>query len=133
MATGDLARVEAGKILITGRAKDLIVRGGINVTPIQIENQLGQIEGVEDIAVVGLPDDFWGEIIAACVIPAAGAEPRALEQSILAYASKSLDPNLRPDRVVAMESFPRAGTGKVQKHLLREALAGQVRAEARSA
>jgi len=122
MATGDLARVEAGKLLITGRSKDCIVRGGINVAPILIENRLGRIEGVEDVAVVGMPDDFWGEIIVACIVPTAETDPQQLRQSVLSYSGRTLDSNLRPDRVVTMESFPRASTGKVQKHSLRSYL-----------
>ncbi len=127
MATGDLARIEAGKLHITGRSKDCIVRGGINVAPILIENQLGRVEGVADVAVVGVPDDFWGEIIVACVIPAAESDPQQVERSILRYAGKTLDTNLRPDRVVTMNSFPRSSTGKVQKHSLRGALAAAPR------
>ena len=125
MATGDLVRFESGKLHITGRSKDCIVRGGINVAPILVENQLGRIAGVEDVAVVGLPDDFWGEIIVACVIPVPGSDPQGVEAAILRHAGKSLDANLRPDRVVAMDRFPRASTGKVQKHLLRESLINQ--------
>ena len=124
MATGDLARIEAGKVHITGRIKDCIVRGGINVAPILIENQLGRVEGVEHVAVVGVPDDFWGEIIVACVIPAAGSDPQDVKRSVFQFAGKILDANLRPDRVVTMESFPRASTGKVQKFSLRSALTG---------
>ena len=89
-----------------------------------IENQLGRVDGVEHVAVVGVPDDFWGEIIVACVIPAAGFDPQDIERSIFQYAGKTLDANLRPDRVVTMDSFPRASTGKVQKFSLRSALTG---------
>jgi acyl-CoA synthetase (AMP-forming)/AMP-acid ligase II len=122
MATGDLARIESGKPHITGRSKDTIVRGGINVAPIMVENHLGRIEGVEEVAVVGVPDDFWGETIVACVIPAPETDPQGLKERIFSYAGKTLDTNLRPDRVVTMESFPRASTGKVQKHSLRSYL-----------
>lgn len=125
MATGDLARIDAGKLHITGRSKDCIVRGGINVAPVMIENQLGRIEGVEEVAVVGMPDNFWGEIIVACVIAAPETDPQQLKQTIFSHAGKSLDTNLRPDRVVTLESFPRASTGKVQKHHLRSYLTSQ--------
>lgn len=122
MATGDLARIESGKLHITGRSKDAIVRGGINVAPIMVENHLGRVEGIEEVAVVGVPDDFWGETIVACVIPAPEVDPQQLTERIFSYAGKTLDTNLRPDRVVTMESFPRASTGKVQKHSLRSYL-----------
>ena len=98
------------------------MRGGINVAPIMVENQIGQVEGVADVAVVGVPDAFWGEVIVACVIPARATDPRALERSIYTYAARSLDANLRPDRVVTMARFPRTGTGKVQKQALRDQL-----------
>jgi len=114
----------SGKLRITGRSKDIIVRGGINVAPILIENALGRVRGVEEVAAVGVPDDFWGEIIVACVIPEPGIDAAGLERDILRYATTVLDGNLRPDRVVIMTGFPRAGTGKVQKHILKAELAG---------
>ncbi len=123
MATGDLARIEDGKIHITGRSKDSIVRGGVNVAPVLIENRLGECTEIQDVAVVGLPDAFWGEIVVACVIPAPSADPEAVTRKLFAHCGRTLDPSLRPDRIVALDSFPRAGTGKVQKHALRQQLA----------
>lgn len=101
------------------------MRGGINVAPILIENQLGLVEGVDDVAVVGVPHKIWGEMIVACVIASDRFTAQDVRPSVLHHAGKRLDPNLRPDRVITKESFPRASTGKVQKHLLRGALASE--------
>ncbi len=116
--TGDLATFQSGKLEITGRVKDIIIRGGINTSPARIESALSQCPGIDDIAVVSLPHDFWGEEIIACVVGVAD------EADILSYSREVLDNHEVPDRVVFMASFPRSFIGKVLKKDLREKLAG---------
>jgi long-chain acyl-CoA synthetase len=122
--TGDAGRLVDGRLEITGRLKDLIIRGGINVSPVAVENALADIDGVGDVAVVGLPHPFWGEIIVACLEIAPGADEQAVVASAMSRAQERLAKACRPDRVVTMPAFPRATTGKIQKRLLREGLAG---------
>lgn len=122
--TGDAGRLVDGRLEITGRLKDLIIRGGINVSPVAVENALADIDGVCDVAVVGLPHAFWGEIIVACLEVAPGTDEQAVVAMAMNRARERLAKAFQPDRVVAMPAFPRATTGKIQKRLLREGLAG---------
>ncbi len=70
--TGDLALQKGQKIQISGRKKDIIIRGGVNISPARVEGVLKGMEGVDEVAVIGVPHPFWGEAIVACVIPAEG-------------------------------------------------------------
>lgn len=115
--TGDAGEFHV-KLKITGRKKDLIVRGDINVSPLAVENVIGQIEGVAEVSVVGAKDEFWGEVVVACVIPR-DQDVHELQKRIHAECMDSLSVNERPDRIVIMHEFPRAN-GKVQKHILRQ-------------
>lgn len=121
--TGDAGRLVDGRLEITGRLKDLIIRGGINVSPVAVENALAGLDGVKDVAVVGLPHPFWGESIVACLETAAGADEAAIVEAAGRRARERLAKAFQPDRVVTMAAFPRATTGKIQKRLLREGLA----------
>ncbi len=117
--TGDVARADAaGNLQITGRRKDLIIHGGVNVSPVQVEEALLRHPQVHDAAVIGVAHDYWGEEVVAFVIAdgAGGPEPVALKQ----YCGGLLPPDAVPARYHVVEAFPRASTGKVQKHLLRE-------------
>lgn len=87
MNTGDLALVKNGKIKITGRVKDIIIRGGINVSPSKLESVLSLMPDVDDVAVIGHEHDFWGEEIVACVI--AVDKGQEMEQRFLNFAEKT--------------------------------------------
>ena len=121
--TGDLVVIEDGRIEITGRVKDIVIRGGINTSPAKIESVLGQFEGIDEVAVVGLPHEFWGEEIVACVIYNESCnESRneseqfdGLEGEILNYCRAHLDSHEVPDRLVFLDEFPRSFIGKVLK------------------
>ncbi|QYJ06515.1 class I adenylate-forming enzyme family protein [Qipengyuania flava] len=122
--TGDLGTMDArGYVKITGRVKEMIIRGGENLFPVEIENVLLEHSDVAQVAVVGLPDEKWGEIVAAFVRVADGAEfdPAALK----AHCRSILAAQKTPSVWVAVKDYPMTGSGKVQKFQLRDAyLAG---------
>ena len=123
MPSGDVGQMEGDALIITGRLKDLIIRGGLNVSPVAVENVLLREPGVQEVAVVGLPHDFWGETIVACLVAEAGADVDTLQISIHLRCAKELGEGMRPDRYVWLDTLPRASTGKVQKHVLVRQLA----------
>lgn len=117
--TGDLATMdERGYIRIVGRKKDLIIRGGQNVYPAEIEEYLVGHPAVREAAVVGVPGELGREEIWAFVIP----EPSAnlTEREVIAYCREALEAYKIPDQVRFVEDFPRSALGKPQKFLLRE-------------
>ena len=118
MPSGDVGRMEGDALVITGRLKDLIIRGGLNVTPVTVENVLLREPGVQEVAVVGLPHDFWGESIVACLVAEAGTDVDTLQANLHCRCAKDLGEGMRPDRYVWLDALPRASTGKVQKHVL---------------
>lgn len=122
--TGDVGKLEDGFLHITGRIKDLIIRGGVNISPRAVENVLGDLPGVEDVAVVGIPHEFWGEELVACVQASAEVDPVALEAAIRRRCRERLARSYQPDRVAILPTFPRAVTGKVQKGILQRNLKG---------
>ncbi len=117
--TGDLGyRDEEGYFFIVGRKKEMIIRGGENVYPKEIEERLYRHPDILEAAVVGLPDPVWGEKVAAFIIPKPGASPAA--EAILAYCQEHLARFKCPEEVIFMESFPKTATGKIQKGKLKQ-------------
>jgi malonyl-CoA/methylmalonyl-CoA synthetase len=115
--TGDLARRDPdGYLRILGRSKELIITGGLNVYPREVEEVLLGHPDVAEVAVVGAPSEEWGEVVTAFVVPAGRA--RAAE-SLLTFAAEQLAPFKRPRRVHFVKSLPRNALGKVLKHELR--------------
>jgi fatty-acyl-CoA synthase len=115
--TGDLAYRDAdGYFFLVDRARDMYISGGENVYPAEVERVLRRHPAVEDIAVVGVPDDTWGEAGVAYVIPEAHADPAPEE--IIAYCEGRLARYKWPKSVFFRQSFPRTSLGKVRKHLL---------------
>ena len=118
--TGDLGRIDAdGYIHIVGRAKDLVISGGFNVYPKEVESEIDAIEGVLESAVFGAPHPDFGEGVTAVVVP----KPSAVldEAAILAALAGRLAKFKAPKRVFVVEALPRNAMGKVQKAALREA------------
>ncbi len=127
MATGDVAEFADGKLTITGRTKDMIIKGGINVAPIAIENSISRIQGVKDVAVIGVRHEFWGEIIVACIQPRDMENANALKLEVQNHCAHHLATIHRPDHIAIVAELPRAMNGKIQKHILRDEMADKFR------
>ena len=118
--TGDLVTMdERGYTTITGRSRDMIIRGGENLYPKEIEEVLFTHPKVADVAVVGLPDDTWGEIVGAFVRDVDRAAP-ATDAELRAFVREHLAPQKTPAVWFHVEEFPLTPSGKVQKFLIRE-------------
>jgi malonyl-CoA/methylmalonyl-CoA synthetase len=117
--TGDVGRFDAdGCVTLVGRSKDLIISGGYNVYPAEVEGWINDMPGVAESAVVGAPHPDFGEAVVAVVVPRAGAQVDGAE--IIARL-KTLIANFKvPKRVFVVPELPRNAMGKVQKNLLRE-------------
>jgi malonyl-CoA/methylmalonyl-CoA synthetase len=116
--TGDLARIGAdGYVSIVGRAKDLIISGGLNVYPKEIERVIDELPGVVESAVIGIPHPDFGEAVAAVVVATPGAAPD--ETTVIAAVRERLAGFKVPKRVWFADSLPRNAMGKVQKNALR--------------
>ena len=120
LATGDLGTLDAaGYLAITGRAKDLIIRNGFNVSPAEVENALLTCAGVAEVAVVGVPDAKTGERAIAFVTPSGSAEPTLADLTSHLAALGMAKPKW-PEEIRVVETFPRTASGKVQKYVLRQ-------------
>ncbi|MFV6031532.1 AMP-binding protein [Streptomyces sp. NPDC056264] len=120
MHTGDLAVIrEDGYVQIVGRIKDMIIRGGENVYPREIEEFLYGYPKIADVQVVGVPDERYGEEILACVIPRDPADPPTLED-VTAFCRDRLAHYKIPRRVEILTEFPMTVSGKVRKVELRQ-------------
>ncbi|MEV0010077.1 AMP-binding protein [Streptomyces sp. NPDC047973] len=120
MHTGDLAVMrEDGYVQITGRIKDMIIRGGENVYPREIEEFLHGHPKIADVQVVGVPDERYGEEILACVIPRDPADPPTRDE-IAAYCRERLAHYKIPRELRILDAFPMTVSGKVRKVELRE-------------
>jgi long-chain acyl-CoA synthetase len=117
--TGDLGTMDArGCVRVTGRVKEMIIRGGENLFPAEIENILLEHPDVAEVAVVGVPDPHWGESVACFVRPAAGADLDVA--SLRAHCRANLAPQKTPAHWIAMTEWPMTGSGKIQKFVLRD-------------
>jgi len=125
--TGDLCAMDArGYCTVEGRLKDMIIRGGENIYPRELEELLFRHPKVGEVAVIGVPHEKWGEEVAAFIRPVAGAVIDKDEMT--AYMRASLAPHKTPKHWFVVDSFPLTGSGKIQKYKLREAWAkGKVR------
>ena len=118
--TGDLARIRAdGYVVITGRLKDLIVRGGVNISPVDTENTLAGHPDVDGVAVVGWPDDRLGERLCAVIT---SDTPLDLKGLIDFCEQSGLPRRCWPERLEIVSEFPRTAAGKIRKQQLREEL-----------
>jgi fatty-acyl-CoA synthase len=118
--TGDLGSMdERGYLRIEGRLKDMVIRGGENLYPREIEDLLYTHPAVADVAVLGIPDEKWGEELAAVVRRAPGHD-QVTEQELRSYVRDRLAPHKAPRRWAFVEDFPLTASGKIQKFVLRE-------------
>ncbi|KAI5467841.1 hypothetical protein BGZ63DRAFT_410694 [Mariannaea sp. PMI_226] len=143
MYSGDEAEMDAdGYVQITGRIKDLIIRGGENIHPLEVEDCLMTHDGVREASVVGVPDERLGEAVAAFVIPARGWTPSSpppsttpLDEDTIAalelehkltpdivrtWVSQKLSKHLVPKYVFWIDEYPKTASGKIQKYKLRD-------------
>jgi malonyl-CoA/methylmalonyl-CoA synthetase len=117
--TGDLGSLDdRGYLRIEGRSKELIITGGFNVHPREVEELLLEHPEVAEVAVVGTPSEEWGEVVTAVVVPADPADPPE-EGELLGFAAERLASFKQPRLVRYVESLPRNALGKVLKHELR--------------
>ena len=117
--SGDLGSVDAdGFYRIAGRLKDLIIRGGENISPREVEEFLYQMPGVKDVQVVGAPSERYGEEVAAFIMPAAAGALTA--EAVKEYARARISPYKVPKYIWFVDEFPLTASGKIQKYRLRE-------------
>ncbi|TMF16387.1 MAG: AMP-dependent synthetase, partial [Chloroflexi bacterium] len=115
--TGDVGEIgEDGTLAIRGRIKELIITGGFNVYPREVELVLEAHPAVQEVAVAGVPSEKWGEEVTAFVVPS-GSEP-LIESDLIAFAQERLASYKCPKRVVKIDTLPRNAMGKVQRSVL---------------
>lgn len=112
-ATGDLGRLENGIVELSGRKADLIISGGLNIFPAEIERLMGEVAGLEDFAVTGIPDMEWGE--AVCLAVVGQVNPSAIGDFLRA----KLDPRKVPRHIIPVPRIPRSPLGKIIRSELR--------------
>ncbi|GAC1648073.1 MAG: acyl-CoA synthetase [Herpetosiphon sp.] len=118
--TGDLGHIgDDGYYTITGRAKELIISGGYNIYPREVEDVLQSCAGVAEVAVLGLSDPQWGEQVVAAIVRSDAA---LTQEQVIHYCRERLASFKKPRRVEFVDSLPRNALGKIQKHLLRDQL-----------
>jgi TBC1 domain family member 8/9 len=119
MHTGDEASMDAeGYVSITGRIKDLIIRGGENIHPLEIENCLFANPKVGEVSVVGLPDERYGEVVAAFMIQRKGENLTSDE--VREWVRGQLSHHLVPKYVFWVDEYPKTSSGKIQKFIMRD-------------
>ena len=117
--TGDLGRMDdRGFVTITGRVKEMIIRGGENLFPAEIENAMLEHPDLAEVAVVGIPDDKWGEVVACFMRP--GGSDKPAPQDLKAFCRERLSPQKTPLHWIYVNEWPLTGSGKIRKFLLRD-------------
>jgi fatty-acyl-CoA synthase len=117
MATGDVGRFDArGRLFIEGRSDDMIVSGGENVFPREVEDAIAQMESVSEVAVIGVEDEKWGQRLKAFVV--AGNGGKVSEKEVKDHVKRSLAAYKVPRDVEFLDELPRNATGKVLKREL---------------
>jgi acyl-CoA synthetase (AMP-forming)/AMP-acid ligase II len=116
--TGDIGRIDAaGRLIIVDRARDVIITGGENVSSREVEDALSTHPGVDSVAVVGVPDEHWGEAICAVVVPRAGSVPSAAD--LVAHVRASISAFKRPRHVLFVNELPLTTNAKIAKDQVR--------------
>jgi 2-furoate---CoA ligase len=124
--TGDMGWIDAdGDLWVAGRVDDMIISGGENIHPVEVEDVLARHAGVKDVAVIGEPDEKWGERVVAFVVPAGALTAAALDQHC--RASGDLANFKRPRRFVFVAAIPKTASGKILRRLLRDGQYTEVR------
>ncbi|MFE1802696.1 AMP-binding protein [Streptomyces sp. NPDC059517] len=127
--SGDLGVMDDdGYVRVTGRLKDIVIRGGLNISVRQVEDLLSAHPAVGEVAVVGMPDEKMGEKVCCYLVPAAGAEPLTLEEIRDYLLGEGLAIQKVPERLEIIAALPSTATGKIQKHVLRSDIADKLKA-----
>ncbi|MDR7254243.1 cyclohexanecarboxylate-CoA ligase [Nocardioides sp. BE266] len=122
--SGDLGTMdEDGYVRVTGRLKDIVIRGGLNISVRQVEDLLTAHKAVGEIAVVGMPDERMGEKVCAYLVPSSGHAALTLDEVRDYLLGEGLAIQKVPERLEVVESLPTTATGKIQKHVLRADIA----------
>lgn len=115
--TGDVGRMdEEGYVYLMGRKKEIIIRGGENISPLEVEEVIGRHPGVQDVGVAGLPDRIWGEIVAAGVVP----NGEVTAEELIAHCRENLAAFKVPVHIAFVEELPRNATGKLLRRKITE-------------
>lgn len=119
LTTGDLGKIDQyGRLTVTGRADDMLISGGFNVHPLQVESCLAACPGICDVAVTSLPDPVWGDLVVALVVASTSAE------EITEWSKQRLPSAAQPRRIVHLTKLPRTPGGKLERSALRRLAGG---------
>jgi O-succinylbenzoic acid--CoA ligase len=119
--TGDIGDIDAGgRLRVVDRAKDLVISGGVNISPTEVEHILATHPAVDDVCVIGVPDTEWGERVVAFVVPVTGSRPPTLDD-LRAFAADQLAAPKLPRELRVVETIPRSTGGKALRRFLRDA------------
>ena len=111
-----------GFLYLTGRRHDLIISGGVNVYPAEVENVLAAVDGVAEVAVFGLPDEQWGQKVCAAYVTDGRRPQSSAEEALRAAAASRLAPYKRPKTYFATTDLPHTATGKLIRRAVPEHL-----------
>ena len=119
VTVGDVARRDGeGYLYIVDRLKDMVISGGVNIYPREVEEVIGQHPGVQEAAVIGVPDEKWGEVLKAFVVPRPGTD--LVAEALLAFLEPRIARMKLPKHVEFIRQIPRNANGKVLKTALRK-------------
>jgi cyclohexanecarboxylate-CoA ligase len=125
--SGDLGVMDAdGFVRVTGRLKDIVIRGGLNISVRQVEDLLAAHPAVRDVALVGMPDERLGERVCAYLVPGEGHAAPTLDEIREYLLGEGIAIQKVPERLEIVDALPMTATGKVQKHLLRADVAAKL-------
>ena len=114
---GDLGRLDDdGYLFLDGRRDDLVITGGVNVYPAEVEASLAEVPGVADVAVFGVADEQWGQRVCAAVVTASGTDADEVVAALVGHAAAHLAGYKRPKQYVVLRALPRTATGKVRRN-----------------
>ncbi|MFF5138202.1 class I adenylate-forming enzyme family protein [Streptomyces sp. NPDC013157] len=123
--TGDAGYLdEEGYLFITDRIKDMIISGGSNIYAKEVEDVLGKLDGVHEIAIIGVPDATWGEVVAAVIVPVPGADLTA--EKVIDFARANMASYKKPRHVWFTDALPTSAYGKILKRRLRDTYAAAI-------
>jgi acyl-CoA synthetase (AMP-forming)/AMP-acid ligase II len=117
--TGDMAEIdEDGFIYLVDRKKDMIISGGMNIYSAEVEQALSQHSAVNEVIVIGLPDEKWGEIVCGVVVTAPGQE--VSEDELIQFCGPRLSAYKKPKKIEFVDHIPRTTVGKLDKKVVRQ-------------